>query len=99
MIKVATIATLLGLIAQPAQACHKYSHWYYPYPQRCGVTEHIAYHHYHQEDRSYYVEITKIPMKLPEVETFPATKEADPETTDDKEHELALKKLRETLRR
>ena len=37
-----TLATVLltGVIyahPQPASACHKYSHWYYPYPQRCGI--------------------------------------------------------------
>jgi hypothetical protein len=25
------------LIAQPAEACHRFSRWYYPHPQRCYV--------------------------------------------------------------
>ena len=37
-----TLAAVLltGVIyahAQPVYACHKYSRWYYPYPQRCGI--------------------------------------------------------------
>lgn len=31
--------TALALLAltQPAEACHRFSVWRYPYPQRCGV--------------------------------------------------------------
>lgn len=34
-----TIALALILVAQPAsaEACHRFSRWYYPYPQRCSV--------------------------------------------------------------
>jgi hypothetical protein len=32
------LAVVLALaIAQPAFACHRFSRWLYPYPQRCGV--------------------------------------------------------------
>lgn len=36
------IALALILAAQPAQAeaCHRFSRWYYPYPQRCSVSSH-----------------------------------------------------------
>ena len=31
------------LVAQPALACHRFSKWYYPFPQRCYVTTKVAY--------------------------------------------------------
>lgn len=44
--------TLAALIAaQPAAACHRFSRWYYPYPQRCSTT------HQGEPDKSWFVEI------------------------------------------
>ena len=40
-IKIAMACLVLG--AQPAWACHRFSKWYYPYPQRCSVTTKINY--------------------------------------------------------
>lgn len=37
----------------PADACHRFSRWYYPYPQRCSVVT--------PNNRIWYVEITKPP--------------------------------------
>jgi hypothetical protein len=39
------IALAIALVATPveASACHHYSRWYFPFPQRCGVG-HIAPH-------------------------------------------------------
>jgi hypothetical protein len=37
--------------AQPAEACHRYSRWLYPYAQRCGVRTALIV------DRSWYVEV------------------------------------------
>jgi hypothetical protein len=28
---------LVGAAIQPAQACHRFTHWAYPWPQRCGL--------------------------------------------------------------
>ena len=38
------IVFLVGLIvfAQPAQACHRFSIWKYPSPQRCGVITRVV---------------------------------------------------------
>jgi hypothetical protein len=36
--KLAVMALTLGVsYAQSSYACHIYSRWYYPHPQRCGV--------------------------------------------------------------
>jgi hypothetical protein len=35
--KAVVIAAALLLIASPASACHRFSRWSYPWPQRCGV--------------------------------------------------------------
>jgi hypothetical protein len=60
-----TLTAILLLATTPAQACHKYAHWYYPYPQRCGValraTPQLA-------DKVWYVEVTAIPQ---DQETIP----------------------------
>ena len=52
-------AALLLLSAEPASAaCHHYSKWFYPYPQpRCGIAARTT----DPSDRSWYVEITKLP--------------------------------------
>ena len=36
------ISIALVLVAQPAQACKKYSIWRYPYPQHCYGTAHAS---------------------------------------------------------
>jgi|HubBroStandDraft_5_1064220.scaffolds.fasta_scaffold432134_2 hypothetical protein len=57
--RIAMACLLLG--AQPAWACHRFSKWYYPYPQRCSVSQRVAY------------EVDKEPAKIiPEV--FPPIK-------------------------
>lgn len=60
MIKLTIAAALL--LATPAQACHRFSIWKYPQPQRCAVAQVI--------DRSWFVEITDpdIPVRTPEQE-------------------------------
>jgi hypothetical protein len=49
-ISVAVILAL-GAPVREARACHRFSVWSYPYPQRCAVAQ----------DHNWYVEITKIP--------------------------------------
>lgn len=54
--RAAVAAVLVGvaLSSSPADACHRYSIWKYPFPQpRCGVTV----------DRSWYVEVTNTPVE------------------------------------
>jgi hypothetical protein len=47
---------------QSAQACHRYKYWYYKTPQRCYTTHVVReYHTAHVEDKSWTVEITKLP--------------------------------------
>jgi hypothetical protein len=40
-------------VVSPAQACHRFSVWKYPFPQRCAVARVQAA----PEDRSWFVEI------------------------------------------
>ena len=54
MIRFAIIAASV-LAADPAQACHHYSRWYYPTPQpRCSIR--FAAHTTREADHSWYVE-------------------------------------------
>ena len=34
---IALAAALLASMPVEAAACHRYSRWYYPWPQRCGI--------------------------------------------------------------
>ena len=51
------------LIAQPAEACHRFHRWNYPWPQRCKVSPLSAYHAQTLQapDQSWYVEIVVPP--------------------------------------
>jgi hypothetical protein len=47
MVATLRVIILTGLFmsfSATAQACHKFSRWYYPFPQKCGVT-HARLHH------------------------------------------------------
>ena len=37
MIRALATILLVGATVQPAQACHRFAHWKYPWPQRCGA--------------------------------------------------------------
>jgi len=66
MRNVVIIFTLLA--AQPGHAatCHMYSRWYYPYPQpKCsGIYARTS----PQDDKSWYVEIIKLPPNWEDLE-------------------------------
>ena len=58
-----TLTAVLFLGVTPAQACHKYSIWHYPYPQRCntvGLRPTVL----QTVDKTWYVEITAFPPDL-----------------------------------
>jgi hypothetical protein len=48
-----TVVILTLLVAQPvhAAACHKYSRWYYPYPQTCHNNRYTAEFQFHNKLR------------------------------------------------
>lgn len=52
------VILLLTLTSQPALACHHFSRWYYPTPQKCGGVYARARA---ADPRIWYVEITKWP--------------------------------------
>ena len=56
-VSLATVSLCLAWLImhpQPAAACHKFSRWYYPYPQHCGVT-HARLSHIRVLSNSYTV--------------------------------------------
>jgi hypothetical protein len=57
-------SSCLAIGSAEAAACHHFSRWHYPWPQRCGAA---ASRPATAEDRSWYVEIT-VPPKLPKPE-------------------------------
>ena len=70
------LATAIPLVVSPAQACHRFSVWKYPFPQRCAVAR-------VQEDRSWFVEIG--------AEAAPVAEERTPEQlADQREHDGAV---------
>ena len=79
MIKLTIAAALL--LATPAQACHRFSIWNYPQPQRCAVAK------VQQPDRSWFVEITDpdTPARTPEQEA------------DQREHDEAVKAFKGSI--
>ena len=41
-VKIALALALVFVAVQPAQACHRFRVWSYPFPQRCGVNGHLS---------------------------------------------------------
>ena len=54
------------MFVEPAFACHRFSHWAYPWAQRCGVATH-AIHRPPAEPRDWYVEIILTPQVMDEI--------------------------------
>jgi hypothetical protein len=92
------IGAALGVVilAAPAgAACHHYSRWSYPWPQRCGPT-------YHAPDKNWYVQVVAHPASAPSAavaadQPRPAISETpDQRTTtqiqEAKEHDAAVAK-------
>jgi hypothetical protein len=51
---------------QPAFACHRFSHWAYPWPQRCDIAARIV-HRPQVEPKDWYVEIVLTPKVMDEI--------------------------------
>ena len=62
----AVLAFVLALTTSPASACHRFSHWAYPWAQRCGGVVH-AVHRPPVEPRDWYVEIVLTPQVMDEI--------------------------------
>src|SRR5271166_2979887 len=69
---------------QPALSCHRYAHWAYPWPQRCGVSIQPAR----------VATVTVIP-DIPVV--LPLTNEQAATLTDDEQRQMGLDALRPLL--
>ena len=70
------IVVVAALMVSPAQACHRFSVWKYPFPQRCAVA------HVQQEDRSWFVEIG--------AEAAPVDERTPEQLADQREHDEAV---------
>ena len=78
------LATAIPLVVSPAQACHRFSVWKYPFPQRCAVAR------VQQEDRSWFVEIG--------AEAAPGADARTPEQiADQREHDEAVRSHKDEL--
>jgi hypothetical protein len=51
-----------GASAREAQACHRFSVWKYPAPQRCRVFKQMRAEAPPPQDRSWFVELTATPV-------------------------------------
>lgn len=76
------IVLAASLMVSPAQACHRFSVWKYPFPQRCSVAQ-------LQLDHSWYVELTDAPVVV-----SARTPEQD---ADQREHDEALRSHKDEL--
>jgi hypothetical protein len=72
----AALTAATFLVVSPAHACHRFSVWKFPFPQRCAVAQ-------VQVDRSWFVEI---------LDTVPAWGVRTPEQeADAREHDEAVR--------
>jgi hypothetical protein len=97
--RAAIVGTVLLLAVESAAgACHKYSVWKYPWPQRCYTAYAPAplVHRAEEQDRDWYVEILKIPptWKLDDDHIEVTV----PETVQDPDRAKGLDKLKEQLK-
>ncbi len=79
-----TLALAALLSASPAEACHHYTHWAYPWPQRCGggLERHAAFKVIPEGPTAEPV-VVKAPepdMPLPTMDATWAAAPPDPET-------------------
>jgi hypothetical protein len=70
----AALTAATFLVVSPAHACHRFSVWKFPYPQRCAVAQ-------VQVDRSWFVEITATP---------PVSERTPVQEADQREHDAAV---------
>ena len=85
MIRALTMILLVGATAQPAQACHRFTRWHFPWPQRCGA---LIVKHERQ---------ARLVLPTPPVEDRAAPNIVIlPELLD--EHDVGIAKLRALLR-
>lgn len=70
----AALTAATFLVVSPAHACHRFSVWKFPYPQRCAVAQ-------VQVDRSWFVEITAVP---------PVSARTPEQEADQREHDAAV---------
>ena len=79
---------IYALFVSPVYACHRFSVWKYPYPQRCSVTERLA-------------QAPLLPIPLPPIKDMPlpSIDYADPPDADGElgERLKALGLMREKL--
>ena len=87
----AAVFTASVPVEQAEAACHRYSRWFYPFPQNCLAGKIVALaktaepNHDPEDDQPiWYVEITKMP-------DWPMTSDAD--------RDAAIQKLKEQMRR
>lgn len=72
----AALTAATFLVVSPAHACHRFSVWKYPFPQRCVVAQ--------QVDRSWFVEIG-VPA-----EAAPVDERTPEQIADQREHDAAV---------
>lgn len=70
------IVLAASLMVSPAQACHRFSVWKFPYPQRCSVPA--------QVDRSWFVEIGA------EADPAPVDERTPEQIADQRGHDAAV---------
>jgi hypothetical protein len=71
------------LMVSPAQACHRFSVWKYPFPQRCAVAQ-------VQVDHSWFVEIADTAPAAP-------TERTPEQDADAREHDATVRSRKDEL--
>lgn len=75
------LATAIPLVVSPAHACHRFSVWKFPFPQRCAVAK---------VDHAWFVEIGE-PAVAAADERTPA------QVSDQREHDEAVRQHKDEL--
>jgi len=75
---------------QPALSCHRYAHWGYPWPQRCGFIRMGA--------PVQVVQAKRVDPPIPDIPVaLPLTNEQAATLTDDEQRQMGLDALRPLL--
>ena len=59
--------SILFLAVQPAFACHRFSHWAYPWSQRCSAATTHTIRHAPAEPKNRHVEIVLTPKVIDDI--------------------------------
>jgi hypothetical protein len=86
------LVALTGVVVTSAQACHRFSHWYYPWRQRCEVASRVVYH-----PPAHYVEVAAQSVVTPPEKPQEIDQRTPEQIQEAKEHDAAVRKFHDEI--